>query len=945
MRDIFTLIASFVHRKTRSPGVLSLSQRIQQFFIVAQVHRKASFLVLFVIVGLLGINQQAHAAVGAVIAGGLALLGTGLLISNGASIIMKGVNALLSMAVDLVGSLALVLVDFFMKIIQYNDFLSSSAVANGWVVTRDIANMFFIVILLVIAFGTILGSGEYNTKMLSKLLVMAVVINFSRTIIGIMIDASQIIMLTFVNGFSAAGVGNFINAFGIQKIKQFQENLSPDAQVTDLTNIAGALLMGLILMLVVCSVMITLIGVMLFRIVYLWLLIVLSPIAWLMSTFPAGKKYYAQWWDQFRDQLVVGPAMAFFLWLSLTAVGSGLAWNQVIVKGADLAKVPVAMTKVTEPENLLSFLVTTIMLLASVQMAQKLAGSASGFSSFMKGYLGTIAKGKKYGKGLAIGTAKFADRFQAAKFSGIQFAKIPEGIKEGFKVRTQRLEAQAQARGAQIGESMRQSPFSALTGTYIYPYLSNPKMAVEQWATKGVLSRFRQSVIGEKADKKIFLGGADKLTQSAKSKRDELKEHEDNFAAATEGLARPNKLRELQWQKMGEHNVLQQFATAAAGGDLESEDMFKAAKNVGLIDSKVEYTDYAADVNDPHSSKYFNKLKGRAEKKMRVKNKEIIENDAAIVAAEAEIASPTGIGWAVQIAGHATPDAEQWRTKMEADAKKDEGKALWKKEAFLAGSVPYKQNLIRSWFQGETEAHKRYNKSAPANVLIDQFSRAGALGLTLDQGYLAKVIAEKGDFQWLMDAEGYKDTSPAGVRKFTEEVLIKKYKFDSDYAKSTMAQVSEKEGAAGNYHFANILKVDAKTGTFDWNDYPKHIEGLGKKFERAQIHELINKISVYTLEDKDDAGEDRLSEAAYLLLARVSKDVKGFKSQLDRGNISSARIDIFLKHMDEVRAGLAGVNDELLQIFEQEFAQVRTKKIEKLGDLGTHIRDAARGTP
>jgi len=71
--------------------------------------------------------------------------------------------------------------------------------------------MSFILILLIIAFATILRQESYSKKLLPKLLIMAVLINFSRTIFGLLIDFSQVIMLTFVNAFSAGG-GYFIKA-------------------------------------------------------------------------------------------------------------------------------------------------------------------------------------------------------------------------------------------------------------------------------------------------------------------------------------------------------------------------------------------------------------------------------------------------------------------------------------------------------------------------------------------------------------------------------------------------------------------------------------------------------------------------------------------------------------------------------------------------------------
>jgi len=51
-------------------------------------------------------------------------------------------------------------------------------------------------------------------------LLFALLVNFSRTIAGIFIDISQLIMLTFVNGFAQAAGGNFVEALGITKSRR-----------------------------------------------------------------------------------------------------------------------------------------------------------------------------------------------------------------------------------------------------------------------------------------------------------------------------------------------------------------------------------------------------------------------------------------------------------------------------------------------------------------------------------------------------------------------------------------------------------------------------------------------------------------------------------------------------------------------------------------------------
>jgi hypothetical protein len=58
------------------------------------------------------------------------------------------------------------------------------------------------------------------------------------------------------------------------------------------------------------------------RMVMLWIYIVLSPLAYLLASFPQGASYSQRWWSDFSKNLIVGPILAFFLWLSFASMGS-----------------------------------------------------------------------------------------------------------------------------------------------------------------------------------------------------------------------------------------------------------------------------------------------------------------------------------------------------------------------------------------------------------------------------------------------------------------------------------------------------------------------------------------------------------------------------------------------------------------------------------------------
>lgn len=215
----------------------------------------------------------------------------------------------------LVGFILFLEVKGLIEVAQYSNFVSPgpTAVQVGWRVARDLSNMFFIIILLVIAFATIVGYEEYNLRrLLPRLLIMAVVINFSKTITGLVIDVGQVIMLTFVNGFKDAAGGNFLKAFQVDKLLRM-------SQRGDVST--GGLVVGMMLAFVMVSIAAAVVLIMLitliFRFVYLWILVILSPIAFLASTIPPGRPVYDKWWGELKKYVIYGPIVAFFLWLAL----------------------------------------------------------------------------------------------------------------------------------------------------------------------------------------------------------------------------------------------------------------------------------------------------------------------------------------------------------------------------------------------------------------------------------------------------------------------------------------------------------------------------------------------------------------------------------------------------------------------------------------------------
>lgn len=197
------------------------------------------------------------------------------------------VNMLVMAAVTLELAIAVMLTKLLIAVCGYQGFVTSDAVATGWPLIRDLCNMFFIVVLLIIAFSTIIGYKEFDYKRyVPRLLLMAVLINFSKTLIGVLIDFSQVIMLTFVNGFKEAAFGNFAKAFGLSNILSMSYDAMKGVNVnTGMENYADAIgllissIFASIMLMVVCTILTMMLVYMVARVISLWILLIFAPLA------------------------------------------------------------------------------------------------------------------------------------------------------------------------------------------------------------------------------------------------------------------------------------------------------------------------------------------------------------------------------------------------------------------------------------------------------------------------------------------------------------------------------------------------------------------------------------------------------------------------------------------------------------------------------------------
>jgi len=403
------------------------------------------------------------------------------------------------------------LMGILIRICSYNDFIVSPAVTNGWIIVRDLCNMFFILILLVVAFATILRIESYQwKKILPKLLIMAVLINFSKTICGLIIDFAQVIMLTFVNGFREAAAGNLTTMLGIDKIMQID---ATNARDVDGFSIFGSYMLALIYVLISLVVVTVIIAVLVMRMVMLWVYIVLSPLAYLLAAFPAGQKYSQQWWGEFSKNVIVGPVLAFFIWLSFVSATSGLISG---LPPAGTGDAIAAITQAGSSDNMIKFIISIGMLIGGLMVTQSMGGMAAsiagkGMAGIQKGGA-LMAKAPLLGAKTALGYG--VDKLHEGTGVDINVGRVWNGIQEKRKDIQAKRYGRGMDKAAQVmQERGRLYGALAMTGT--------PGSAWEQLTTaKGWAQRFRG---GKNAQEKIT-----DINTQRKQQEDALETAENN---------------------------------------------------------------------------------------------------------------------------------------------------------------------------------------------------------------------------------------------------------------------------------------------------------------------------------------------------------------------------------------------------------------------------------
>ena len=190
----------------------------------------------------------------------------------------------------------------------------------GLSITQGFVNMLLVLILIYIAIATILRLAGYETKkLLVTFIIVALLVNFAPVVCGLIVDASNIIMNFFLREISGGAhlIAELNNLWEIIKeeltgLKAFSTSFifTERLEVIFKVGVIGTLnlFLGLILLLFA--------SIFVFRYIAIWMLVILSPLAFACYILPATRKYWTMWWSQLIQWSFIGVTCAFFLYLA-----------------------------------------------------------------------------------------------------------------------------------------------------------------------------------------------------------------------------------------------------------------------------------------------------------------------------------------------------------------------------------------------------------------------------------------------------------------------------------------------------------------------------------------------------------------------------------------------------------------------------------------------------
>ncbi len=387
----------------------------------------------------------------------------------------------------------------------------------GWVIVRNACNILFIVSIIAIGLGTLFRVESYQYKhLLVQLIIAALLVIFSLVIGQAVLGLADTVQNQFLPNSPTV-----INALGANLMINFRQytNTASWVNASTFSNTVQPLV-NLSLALGAFVVFAAIAVFLLIRMVMLWVLLMISPIAYVAGVLPTTAHFRGEWWSNFIKYAFFTPIIAFFLNIAATLVGNQ-ATNPV------LQTVNNASFNNSSLENFLfhvgSNLVLIVFLFISLEVANRMGiyGGSAVAEIGRKGMLAPFAAVGGAAKGLGTVAGHRLERFhnevtsklrgpdekipfwRAAAFAALNPVAFTKGLKKQSEERQHRAAAKAEATGLEVAEQ-RAFTFNPLNKAFWKgSYKRNPHVLQHEKEEEDEQAKKLQNLSREEVAKRV----------------------------------------------------------------------------------------------------------------------------------------------------------------------------------------------------------------------------------------------------------------------------------------------------------------------------------------------------------------------------------------------------------------------------------------------------------
>lgn len=315
------------------------------------------------------------------------------------------------------------------SVVTMDNIANMKAVETAWRAVRDVGNIVIIFAFLIIGIATILRISSYGMKsLLARLLIVALLINFSLFFTKVVIDTGNLMSVVFYNQLTnnnqsackrANSSDNCLSANIVSAVKLktvFEVSNIQDAQISneyklDWKQMVFAGIMGVLLLLVAAFVFFAGGIMLIIRIVLLLFLLILSPLAFAAATLPGTQKYFRQWLDTLLRQVFFAPFYLLLLVISLAILSDETLQSLLNIADSNFGG---ALRGASQAGQIfLFFAIAMGLMVASLILAKQMGAYGSGMVMKWGGNI------RNWGQGRVIGATRVARRVAGAGTAGL----------------------------------------------------------------------------------------------------------------------------------------------------------------------------------------------------------------------------------------------------------------------------------------------------------------------------------------------------------------------------------------------------------------------------------------------------------------------------------------------------------------------------------------------